>query len=250
MPPQQPCEPWSNAVGSNALSGSSDGSPRLDLHLRVRQLTKHFRRVHRLDSGRRHLKLPRIVEAHGVFDGPVPFGDELVVSAKAIEPPLLKSEPRPTAPPLPARQQPRLPSKPAPQNGSPGRDRVIDHHPGHIRLRVELEMHPRHIASRPDSRSPLLDWRDRAGNPESTRERLMQWDRRHGAHHRPGRSGPPVPNVEELPAFLPRQLGNRCSLGAWPAHYAQLGAVADPRRTCNWSGFELRRELLHGKHTP
>src|SRR6185437_16848328 len=115
-----------------------------------------------------------IIETHRVLDRPMAFGNELVVSPKAVEPPLLVGEPRPTAPPLAACQEARLPAEPTTQNGGSRRDRVIDHDPSHVRLRLELEMHPRNIASRPDSRSVLLDGRDRPHDPEPTRKSPMQ----------------------------------------------------------------------------
>ena len=51
----------------------------------VRQFAEHFRRIHRLDARRRQIHCPFVIEADGVFDGPCPLGEIIVIGAVRFE---------------------------------------------------------------------------------------------------------------------------------------------------------------------
>ncbi len=76
-------------------------SSRLNLHRFVRNLPEHLREVESLDSGRRKLKDPALIEADRVLNHPIALGDIFIIGSEGLEGAFLKGRPGPALPLLP-----------------------------------------------------------------------------------------------------------------------------------------------------
>src|SRR5580700_15044 len=97
----------------------------------------------------------------------MPLGHEPVVGTEAVEADLLKGEPRGAAVGAAKAQQARITAEAAAEDGGTRRHRILDHHPAHVRLRLEFQMHPQYIAARPPARALPLDGAHGPGDLET-----------------------------------------------------------------------------------
>src|SRR5215471_12739573 len=124
--------------------------------IRIRILTQHLRRVHRLDVRRGQMERSGVVEPDRVLDNELAFGYVTVIRTEAFEGALFVRGPDRALLFLALREQGRVAAEAAPEHGAPRRDRIVDDDPGHVRLRLDFEMHARDIAPAPPAFRLLL----------------------------------------------------------------------------------------------
>ena len=121
---------------------------RLDHYRRVRHLGEHLGCVHRLDARRRQLEVAGIVRSARCIRRSTALRHEAVVGAEGVEAPLLEGRARRSrCAARPAVSSCDSPPRPLPRMVAPAGTGSSTHHPGHVRLRLDLEPHADHVAA-------------------------------------------------------------------------------------------------------
>ena len=104
---------------------------------------------------------------------------------ESIEAAFLERRPDETALHFAARQYLRIAAQPRAENRRPARHRIIDHDPGHVRLRLDFKAHAHRVSATQFTRHPGFHGCDGADNPVAAGKRLLQRDRGTALHRDP-----------------------------------------------------------------
>src|SRR5258708_11303289 len=216
----------------------------------IRQFAEHLRRVHRLDASRRQLETAPIVHTNGVLDHPGSLGNEAVVSVKGIETASLGGRPDESALDFSGRQYLRILAEPAAENRCTARNRIIDHHPRHVRLRLDIEAHTHRVSTTQFTRHLCFHRRNGADNPVAAGKRLPQGNRGAALHRDPGLAAAVLKDGERRLRSRPVEIEAAAFGLLFPFENVLLRLQSRLHLSGNRFGLELRGVSFHRQNAP